>query len=169
MATDPLTSRPEKRSKAFHLLAPADGKIMPLSEHQSALHRHQLAGTGFWLNIQSSTIFSPCDGSITISYLPAPTIRLKHSSGLQCLLELPAALLTEHGKGLVWNCDEGDILTAGQAILRFDPAFLTQTPPLSLTLLLFPFKAIRPDPLPKVMAVSARQPCFTFQLDGTSQ
>lgn len=168
MAIDQLTSPPDKRARAFHLLAPTDGKMMPLTEQPSALHRHQLAGPGFWLSMQSNTIFAPCAGHIAITYLPGPTIRIKHTSGLQCLLELPASLLADYGKGLVWHCHDGDTLTAGQMMLRFDPVFLSQTPPLHLTLLLFPFKTIQPDALPKITYVSAQQPCFTFQLDGAS-
>ena len=167
MQSDDTKPRTEKRSIQFHLLAPADGRFMPLEQHHDALHRQQLAGPGFWLQIQSDTLCSPCAGLVTIQFSPSFSIRLKHPSGLHTVLELPATLLNQHGKGLVWCCHDGEMLSAGQPILRFDPAFLSQKPPLTVTLLLFPAKAVHFETSIAAKMVTARQPCFTFELHGT--
>lgn len=168
MQSDEAIPRTEKRSVVFHLLAPADGRLMPLPQHPEAIHRLQLAGPGFWLQLQSDTLCTPCDGIVSIQYTPSFCIRLKHPTGLQTVLELPAALLSQHGKGLFWCCHDGASIKAGEPLLRFDPAFLTQTPPLTLTLLLLPAKAIHAAPVVQAKMVSTRQPCFTFQLHGIS-
>lgn len=152
----------------MQLLAPADGRVISLSQHTAAIHHYQLAGPGFCFHIQSDTLYAPCDGTLSIHYTPSFSIRFKHPTGLQTILELPAALLNQHGKGLSWSCRDGAKLKAGQPLLRFDPLLLSHTPPLALTLLLLPAKAIHAEATSQAKTVSSRQPCFTFQLHGTS-
>lgn len=152
----------------MQLLAPADGRVMSLNQHTEAIHSYQLAGPGFWFHIQSDTLYAPCDGTLSIHYTPSFSLRFKHPTGLQTILELPAALLSQHSKGLAWYCRDGSDLKAGQQVLRFDPLFLSQTPALTLTLLLLPAKAIQAEDVIPAKVVSSRQPCFTFQLHGTS-
>lgn len=166
MQSDETTPRKHERSLQINLLAPADGRISSLKQSDDAIHRQQLVGPGFLLQVQSDTIYAPCASVVSIQYSPSFTIRLKHATGLLVVLELPSRLLDHHGKGLYWYCREGETITAGQSLLRFDPVFLNQTTPLSVLLLLAPAKAIRSESNHTTTMVTSRQPCFSFQLHG---
>lgn len=158
----PTEDHPHKANYRLSVLAPSDGLMHPLQASASGVMR-SLAGFGFCLLPEKQQLVSPCSGHASLHFLPHPCIRIHHTSGLQCRMDMPLHWLDRHGQGLDWQWHQGH-LKAGQVVLDLDPAWLKAKAMLSVAF--FPHPAIQPKPLPNTKAVLSAEPCFFINITG---
>lgn len=123
------------------------------SHHRMASHdvliSSGLQGDGLWLELRGTTLYSPFSGVFSRKNLTGQSIQFSHSSGLKLVLDFPLYCQDKHGVGFHWLVNEQTNVQAGQELLHYDKALLSQ-PDQSFGLFL------RIAPHPKIHSIHCR-------------
>jgi phosphotransferase system IIA component len=108
-----------------------------------------LQGDGLWLELRGTTLYSPFSGVFSRKNQTGQSIQFSHSSGLKLVLDFPQYCQDKHGVGFHWLVSEQTNVQAGQELLHYDKALLSQ-PGQSFGLFL------RIAPHPKIHSIHCR-------------
>ncbi|MBU0914250.1 MAG: PTS glucose transporter subunit IIA [Gammaproteobacteria bacterium] len=108
-----------------------------------------LQGDGLWLELRGTTLYSPFSGVFSRKNQTGQSIQFSHSSGLKLVLDFPLYCQDKHGVGFHWLVSEQTNVQAGQELLHYDKALLSQ-PGQSFGLFL------RIAPHPKIHSIHCR-------------
>lgn len=114
-----------------------------------ALIASGLQGDGLWLELRGTTLYSPFSGQFHRKNQTGQHLLFTHSSGLKLALDFPLYCQHKHGVGFHWLVSEQANVQAGQALLHYDKALLSQ-PRQSFGLFL------RVVPHPKIQSIHCR-------------
>jgi len=104
------------------VFAPVDGTIVPLSDVPDPVFAGQLVGAGVAIDPVRApgTVVSPADGRLLKLHPHAFVILTAEGNGV--LVHLGIDTVQLDGKGFELLVTEGDEVTVGAAIVRWDPA-----------------------------------------------
>lgn len=143
------------------ILAPCDGRAVPLSHVPDPVFASQQAGPGLGIEPTPGrrAVLSPADG-VLVSVRPHAFILLVDDS-LGVLVHIGINTVRLDGAGFVVLADEGQQVRAGAPIVEWDPA-VVKGPGMSATVVLTVMDA-EPDSLSDLAhgTVSAGDPLFT--------
>lgn len=92
-----------------------------------ALIASGLQGDGLWLELRGTTLYSPFSGQFQRKSQTGQHMVLLHPSGLKLALDFPLYCQEKHGVGFHWLVGDQANVQAGQALMHYDKALLSQT------------------------------------------
>ncbi len=106
--------------------SPVDAFSHPPSASSDDLMASGLQGDGLWLELRGKTLFSPFAGSFSRKNHTGQHLQFMHSNGLKLVVDFPLYCQAKHGVGFHWLVGEQALVQAGQPILHYDKALLSQ-------------------------------------------
>lgn len=85
-----------------------------------------LQGDGLWLELRGTTLYSPFSGLFYRKNQTGQHMLFAHPSGLKLALDFPLYCQEQQGLGFHWLVGEHAQVQAGQALLHYDKALLSQ-------------------------------------------
>ncbi|MEF3303932.1 glucose PTS transporter subunit IIA [Paenibacillus sp. GYB003] len=110
----------QKEIKQVHFHSPVQGNMIPLEEVPDAIFAQKLVGDGVAFYPERGELLSPVAGTVVHIYPTMHAIGLRTEEGLEVLLHI--GIDTSHlpGKWFHAAVKEGDEVTIGQLLIRFD-------------------------------------------------
>lgn len=102
------------------LLSVADGRAIPLSEVPDEAFSSGMLGTGFAVEPDKGTIYSPVDGRVEGVTDSRHAYSIRSDDGLDVLVHIGVDTVKLGGAGFLPLVSEGDRVNAGDAIARAD-------------------------------------------------
>jgi len=104
------------------LVAPADGKLLTLEKVTDPVFSQGLMGQGLAIEPTSGEIVAPVDGTVTLVSETKHAFGIKTKDGADILVHLGIDTVELVGKPFKVNIKQGDIVTAGEAVVNMDLA-----------------------------------------------
>ena len=151
-------------SQQVELLAPLSGVLMALDNVPDPVFASRLIGDGLCIDPTSQVLCAPLAGVISNLQHSGHAISITHADGVQVLLHIGLDTVKLGGKGFTALVEEGQQVSAGQALIEFDADYIALHARSLLTLMLVvsgePFEA----PPPGSVQVETGQPLLRLQL-----
>ena len=112
---------------SFSILSPLAGWAGPLDEVDDDVFAARMLGDGLAIDPTDKTLCAPCDGEITALPESAHAVTIRSAHGAQLLLHVGIDTVALKGAGFQALVVAGERVTAGQALIRFDPDLLARS------------------------------------------
>jgi PTS system glucose-specific IIA component len=116
---------PTKSVDAIHIFAPLSGEIVPLVDVPDAVFSHKILGDGVAIKPNGNKIVAPCDGLIETIFDGNQGFTMTTDIGLTLIVQFGIDTQSLKGEGFVRIAQEGQWLSRGQTVIKFD-LFLLQ-------------------------------------------
>ena len=151
-------------SPQVELLAPLSGVLMALDNVPDPVFASRLIGDGLCIDPTSQVLCAPLAGVVSNLQHTGHAISITAADGVQVLLHIGLDTVNLGGKGFTALVEEGQQVTAGQALIEFDADYIALHARSLLTLMLVvsgePFVA----PSAGNVLVETGQPLLRLQL-----
>ena len=151
-------------SPQVELLAPLSGVLMALDNVPDPVFASRLIGDGLCIDPTSQVLCAPLAGVVSNLQHTGHAISITAADGVQVLLHIGLDTVNLGGKGFTALVEEGQQVTAGQALIEFDADYIALHARSLLTLMLVvsgePFVA----PSAGSVLVETGQPLLRLQL-----
>jgi multiphosphoryl transfer protein len=118
---------------AFTIGSPLAGWVTPLSEVPDPVFSERMLGDGVAIDPTGDTLFAPCDGEILTLHEARHALTLRCENGAEIILHLGIDTVALGGEGIEALVRQGDRVSAGDPLLKFDLDFLVQRAPAVVT------------------------------------
>ncbi|AST89810.1 MULTISPECIES: glucose-specific PTS transporter subunit IIBC [Sutcliffiella] len=118
-------------------ISPIAGEIMPLEEVPDQVFSQKLMGDGFAILPSEGTVVSPVDGKIVNLFPTKHAIGILSNSGHEILIHIGIDTVNLKGEGFEAFVAQGDTVSKGQQLVKFDLSFVKQNAPSILTPIIF--------------------------------
>jgi len=102
------------------LVAPVDGKLLPLSKVQDPVFSQGLMGQGFAIEPTAGDIVAPVDGTVTLVSETKHAFGIKTKDGADILVHLGIDTVELKGEPFEVSIKQGDTIVAGQAVIKMN-------------------------------------------------
>ena len=102
------------------LLAPLSGVLVPLESVPDEAFSQRLVGDGIAVDPLSDTVLAPCDARVLQVHRAKHAVTLE-ASGLEIVIHVGLDTVKLDGAGLVSLVTAGQLVKAGEPLLRFEP------------------------------------------------
>jgi glucose-specific phosphotransferase system IIA component len=116
---------------------PIDGEIIPVTEVEDPVFSEKMMGDGFAIIPASGSVVSPVDGEIMNVFPTKHAIGIKSKQGFEILIHVGLDTVNLKGEGFTVLVQEGEKVTKGKEILRFDLEFIKKSAPSAVTPVIF--------------------------------
>ena len=106
------------------LVAPADGQLVELSDVHDQVFASGAMGPGMAVIPSGDTIFSPCDGTLSMLFDTKHALGITTPEGIELLIHIGMDTVELKGEGFTALVAQGDAVRAGQPLMKLDRAFL---------------------------------------------
>lgn len=106
----------EKRN----LYAPANGRIVPVTEVADPVFSQKMMGDGYAVIPTDGEIYSPVEGKVLSVFPTKHAVGIQLDNGLEILLHMGLDTVELNGKPFETHVKEGDTLTAGTHVATCD-------------------------------------------------
>ncbi|WP_448851123.1 PTS sugar transporter subunit IIA [Corynebacterium sp. 335C] len=113
---------PEADVPATVVTAPVEGHVVPLSDVPDAAFAGGHVGRGLAIDPRGEEIVAPGDGVVAAMFPTGHAIALRLDCGVQLIVHVGVDTADMGGEGFAYLVEQGDRVTAGQPLLRFDRA-----------------------------------------------
>lgn len=110
----------QKEIKQVHFHAPLQGNMIPIEEVPDAIFAQKLVGNGVAFYPERGELLAPVSGKVVHIYPTMHAIGLRTEEGLEVLLHIGIDTSQLPGKWFHAVVKEGDEVTVGQLLIRFD-------------------------------------------------
>ncbi|TMV46167.1 PTS glucose transporter subunit IIA [Paenibacillus mesophilus] len=110
----------QKEIKQVHFHAPLQGNMIPIEEVPDAIFAQKLVGNGVAFYPERGELLAPVSGKVVHIYPTMHAIGLKTEEGLEVLLHIGIDTSQLAGKWFTAVVKEGDEVSVGQLLIRFD-------------------------------------------------
>ena len=110
---------PAANLKSTDIYAPADGKLMTMSEVIDE-NGKPFPGKGFAIEPSSGQIFAPFDGRIKFTFGTKHAFEIVSENGLQVVVHIGLGTVNLRGEGFEPYYDDGQTVKKGELLLEFD-------------------------------------------------
>lgn len=110
---------PATNVKSTAIYAPADGKLMTMSEVIDE-NGKTFPGKGFAIDPSSGQIFATFDGKIKFTFGTKHAFEIVTENGLQVIVHVGLGTVNLRGEGFESYYDDGQIVKKGELLLEFD-------------------------------------------------
>ncbi|NRN73247.1 Lactose permease [Lactobacillus helveticus] len=110
---------PAANVKSTAIYAPADGKLMTMSEVIDE-NGKTFPGKGFAIDPSSGQIFATFDGKIKFTFGTKHAFEIVTENGLQVIVHVGLGTVNLRGEGFESYYDDGQIVKKGELLLEFD-------------------------------------------------
>ncbi|MFC7371292.1 glucose-specific PTS transporter subunit IIBC [Fictibacillus iocasae] len=119
------------------IIAPIEGKILPITEVPDQVFSGKMMGDGFAIEPANGTVVSPVNGKIVNIFPTKHAIGIESESGKEILIHFGIDTVKLKGEGFESFVKEGDTVTAGQKLLEVDLDFVGKNAPSLITPIVF--------------------------------
>ncbi|AQS41756.1 MAG: Phosphoenolpyruvate-protein phosphotransferase [Candidatus Tokpelaia hoelldobleri] len=139
-------------SANYPLNAPVDGLVVSIQNVPDPVFASQTLGSGIAIEPLGDTLCAPADGKVIQCAATRHAVTLELAQGVELLLHLGLDTVNLNGEGLTLLVREGDTVTAGTPLIRFD----IDTVASKATSLITPIVSIGENPLQLVARTRGR-------------
>lgn len=107
------------------LFAPIQGRTIPLEDVEDEVFSSGALGTGVATIPAVGEVYAPCDGVITTFFPTGHAIGITATDGAEVLIHVGMDTVELQGEGFRPMAKEGDKVTKGQMLLKFDINLIT--------------------------------------------
>lgn len=108
------------------LLAPLAGWCSSLDEVPDEVFAGRMMGDGLAIDPTGATLHAPCDGELTVVPATAHAVTIRAVNGAEILLHVGIDTVELRGLGFEIQVRQGERVSAGQPLLRFDLGLLAR-------------------------------------------
>lgn len=106
--------------KSFRLIAPIDGKVIPLSEVEDQVFAQKMAGDGVAIDSTGDIIKAPADGKLSLVFRTNHAFGMRLENGIEILVHIGLDTVKLEGEGFQRLTQEGQDVKAGDPIIKID-------------------------------------------------
>ena len=117
----------------FTIAAPLAGWVIPLDDVPDPVFSERMLGDGVAIDPTGDTLHSPCDGEVLTMNAARHAISLRCDGGAELILHLGIDTVALGGEGIEALVKEGDRVSTGDPMLRFDLDLLVRRAPAVVT------------------------------------
>lgn len=139
-------------SANYSLKAPIDGLVVSIQNVPDPVFASETLGSGIAIEPLGDTLCAPADGKVIQCASTRHAITLELATGIEILLHLGLDTVNLTGEGLTLLVKEGDTVTAGTPLIRFD----IDTVASKATSLITPIVSVGENPLRLVARTHGR-------------
>ena len=110
----------KKKDASPVILAPADGRILPLDQVHDAMFSQKMMGDGFAVDPTGDYVVSPFKGTVLMIFPTLHAIGLRAEDGLEFLIHIGMDTVNENGRGFECFVQPGDKIKPGTTLIHFD-------------------------------------------------
>jgi phosphocarrier protein FPr/phosphocarrier protein len=103
------------------LSAPLSGVLVPLDSVPDPVFAQKMVGDGVSIDPTSDELLAPLSGKVTQLHSASHALTITGENGLQVLLHIGLDTVLLRGEGFMPLVAEGDTVSAGTPLIRFDP------------------------------------------------
>lgn len=111
-------------NKTNHILAPVNGKIIPLHNIPDKAFSNKLIGDGVAIEVSSNYIYAPCQGTISVIAPTKHAFGILTPDGVEILVHIGIYLLKPNPENYNYLINVGDQVTAGIPIVKLSDRLL---------------------------------------------
>lgn len=108
------------------VVAPIDGKLIPLTETPDETFASEALGKGAAIVPKGDTIKSPVNGTVTMVFDTGHAVGLESDDGLELLVHVGINTVELDGKGFTKIAKDGDKVKIGDPLIKFDKAVIKE-------------------------------------------
>lgn len=116
---------------------PIEGEIIPVTEIPDQVFSQKMMGDGFGIIPTNGSVVSPVDGEIINVFPTKHAIGIKSKKGYEILIHIGLDTVKLKGEGFSVLVKEGEKVTKGQEILKFDLVNIKKSVPSIVTPVIF--------------------------------
>lgn len=116
---------------------PIDGKIIPLAEVPDDVFAKEMMGPGFGIIPSGNMLHSPIDGKVVTVFPTKHAIGIQTDTGVELLIHVGLDTVKLKGEGFEALVEQGQLVQAGDALLKLDLAYLEANAPSIVTPVIF--------------------------------
>lgn len=116
---------------------PIEGDIIPITEVPDQVFSQKMMGDGFAIVPSKGSVVSPVDGEVMNVFPTKHAIGIKSKQGYEILIHVGMDTVNLKGEGFTVLIKEGEKITKGQEILKFDLDFIKKSAPSTITPIIF--------------------------------
>lgn len=126
------------KKEEFKIVAPVDGKLIPLADVADQMFSQKLMGDGFAVIPSGNIVAAPISGTVESVFPTGHAVGIKTKSGIECIVHIGLDTVELNGEGFEQLIKQGAIVKAGQEIIRFDKELIEQKGYDLTTMVVFP-------------------------------
>ena len=120
-------------STELTLVAPVDGVVVPLEEVPDLVFGQKMLGDGIAIDPTGSVVVAPCSGQVIQLHRAGHAFTIKTAEKVSVLVHVGLDTVTLKGEGFETLIEEGDLVSAGQPILRIQLDYIVRNARSALT------------------------------------
>ena len=114
----------EKKDNSLRLVAPVNGKSLPLSEVPDPVFAQKMAGDGLAMDPADDIIVAPADGELTLVFNTKHAFAMTLDNGIELLVHIGIETVSLNGEGFEQLAEAGTKVKAGTPIIKVDREFV---------------------------------------------
>lgn len=118
------TEAAKEENKTFKLVAPVNGKSIPLSETPDPVFAQKMAGDGLAMEPAGDVIVAPADGELTLVFNTKHAFAMTLENGVELLVHIGIETVSLNGEGFEQLAEQGAKVKAGDPIIKIDREFI---------------------------------------------
>ncbi len=134
---EPEALQNEELLKNEGFVSPLTGEIKPITEVPDQVFSGKMMGDGFAIMPTDGTIVSPVNGKIVNLFPTKHAIGIESDGGREVLIHIGIDTVNLKGEGFETLVQEGDLVEAGQPLLKVDFDFVGKNAPSIITPIVF--------------------------------
>ncbi|MFC2949754.1 glucose-specific PTS transporter subunit IIBC [Virgibacillus sediminis] len=119
------------------IISPLKGKIIPVTDVPDEVFSGKMMGDGFAIEPAEGQVVSPVNGKIVNVFPTKHAIGIQSDGGREILVHVGLDTVNLKGEGFEALVEEGDIVEAGQLILKADLSFIGKNAKSTITPIVF--------------------------------
>ncbi|QFT87571.1 PTS system glucose-specific EIICBA component [Bacillus sp. THAF10] len=127
----------QTKSTEGGFVAPIKGEIKPLDDVPDQVFSGKMMGDGFAIEPSEGLVVSPVDGKIVNLFPTKHAIGIESDEGHEILIHVGIDTVNLKGEGFEALVAQGDTVTRGQELLKFDMDFIRENAPSLITPIVF--------------------------------
>lgn len=149
------------------LRAPVSGVMTPLEEVPDEVFASKMVGDGVSIDPTDDVVVAPCEGTITLIHPAHHALTVRSGAGAEIIIHVGLDTIELKGDGFTPLVAEGDQVTTGQPLLRFDQERIIAGASSLLTQMVIANMDVARNLVPAVGLVRAGQDvALSFELSG---
>lgn len=114
------------KRKVREIKSPVDGQVVAIESVDDEVFSKKLVGDGVAVIPVSNIFTAPIDGTVTKIFSTNHAYSIKSTKDLEVMVHIGLDTVSLEGKGFERIANEGDIVKAGDPIIRVDLAYIRE-------------------------------------------
>ena len=114
------------KRKIREIKSPVDGQVVALESVDDDVFSQKLVGDGVAIIPMSDVFTAPIDGTITKIFSTNHAYSIKSTKDLEVMVHIGLETVALEGKGFERLANEGDVVKAGDPVIRVDLAYIRE-------------------------------------------